>query len=241
MQFTGHSLLVHHSEVGPSSCPILSAEHTCMISFDYLPLDVSLPLSSEWQVWSSSSGNNYHAVHRCITFFYGTVRIFTLSHIVSKAVFYSSPSIDLTLLFYVVWICIWLCGYRLCPLICIIFIWVLHYHWSAPISSLYFSLFFFFISSLLWSVTLSAWSLCLLCVAPPLILICWWGITSKSNIMYTFYFWFIVNFFFYYLLGLNRESVRAQWTIQPLTLRVSYWLNLELFWSSKQIHGLKLN
>ena len=25
MQFTGHSLSVHHSEVGPSPCPILSA------------------------------------------------------------------------------------------------------------------------------------------------------------------------------------------------------------------------
>ena len=29
--------------------------------------DVSLPLSSEWQVWSSSSGNNYHAVHRSLS------------------------------------------------------------------------------------------------------------------------------------------------------------------------------
>ena len=38
MQFTGHSLPVHHSEVGPSPCPILSAEHTCSISFDYWPL-----------------------------------------------------------------------------------------------------------------------------------------------------------------------------------------------------------
>ena len=63
--------------------------------------DVSHPLSSELQVWSSSSGNNYHAVHRSISsgaslFFYGTVRIFTLSHIVSQAVFwycgiYNSP------------------------------------------------------------------------------------------------------------------------------------------------------
>ena len=35
MQFTGHSLPVHHSEVGPSPCPILSAEHTSAISFDY--------------------------------------------------------------------------------------------------------------------------------------------------------------------------------------------------------------
>ena len=38
MQFTGHSLPVHHSEVGPSPCPILSAEHICAISFDYWPL-----------------------------------------------------------------------------------------------------------------------------------------------------------------------------------------------------------
>ena len=56
--------------------------------------DVSLPLSSEWQVWSSSSGNNCHAVHRSLSsgaslFFYGTVRIFTLSHIVNQAVFYT--------------------------------------------------------------------------------------------------------------------------------------------------------
>ena len=29
--------------------------------------DVSHPLSSELQVWSSSSGNNYHAVHRSIS------------------------------------------------------------------------------------------------------------------------------------------------------------------------------
>ena len=32
MQFTGHSLPVHHSEVGPSPCAILSAELTCTIS-----------------------------------------------------------------------------------------------------------------------------------------------------------------------------------------------------------------
>ena len=38
MQFTGHSLPLHHSEVGPSPCPILSAEQTCAISFDYWPL-----------------------------------------------------------------------------------------------------------------------------------------------------------------------------------------------------------
>ena len=39
MQFTGHSLPVHHSEVGPLPCPILSAEHTCAISFDFWPLE----------------------------------------------------------------------------------------------------------------------------------------------------------------------------------------------------------
>ena len=38
MQFTGHSLPAHYSEVGPSPCPILSAELTCAISFDYWPL-----------------------------------------------------------------------------------------------------------------------------------------------------------------------------------------------------------
>ena len=66
MQFTGHSLLVHHSEVGPSPCPILSAELTCAISFDYWPLG-------------------------CVSLVDGTVRIFfTLSHIVSQAVFYKT-------------------------------------------------------------------------------------------------------------------------------------------------------
>ena len=65
--------------------------------------DVSLPLSTEWQVWSSSSGNNYHAVHRSISFgaslFYGTVRIFTLSHIVSQAVFYIAKRLYFEFLF----------------------------------------------------------------------------------------------------------------------------------------------
>ena len=123
----------------------------------FLPIsgdrDVSLPLSLEWPVWSSSSRNNCHAFHRSFSsgaslwsgaftlshiisrthlrdffrllaigmchfrylrngrcdrhraeitimqfigyslpvhhFFYGTVRIFTLSHIVSQAVFYT--------------------------------------------------------------------------------------------------------------------------------------------------------
>ena len=38
----------------------------------YLPItghrDVSLPLSLEWHVWLSSSGNNCHAVHRSLSF-----------------------------------------------------------------------------------------------------------------------------------------------------------------------------
>ena len=43
MQFTGHSLPVHHSEVGPSPCPILSAELTCAISSHNWHWNVSLP------------------------------------------------------------------------------------------------------------------------------------------------------------------------------------------------------
>ena len=43
MQFTGHSLPVHHSEVGPSPCPILSAELTCTISSHKCHWNVSLP------------------------------------------------------------------------------------------------------------------------------------------------------------------------------------------------------
>ena len=63
----------------------------------FLPIsddrDVSLPPSLEWHVWSSSSGNNCHADHRSLSsgasLCDGTVRIFfTLSHIVSQAVFY---------------------------------------------------------------------------------------------------------------------------------------------------------
>ena len=56
--------------------------------------DVSLPPSLEWHVWSSSSGNNCHAVHRSLSsgasLCDGTVRFFTLSHIVSQAVFYTT-------------------------------------------------------------------------------------------------------------------------------------------------------
>ena len=56
----------------------------------FLPIsgdrDVSLPLSLEWLVWSSSSGNNCHAVHRSLSsgasLWSGT---FTLSYIISRA------------------------------------------------------------------------------------------------------------------------------------------------------------
>ena len=56
----------------------------------FLPIsgdrDVSLPLSFEWPVWSSSSGNNCHADHRSLSsgasLWRGT---FTLSHITSRA------------------------------------------------------------------------------------------------------------------------------------------------------------
>ena len=56
----------------------------------FLPIsgdqDVSLPLSLEWPVWSSSSGNNCYAVHRSLSsgasLWSGT---FTLSHIISRA------------------------------------------------------------------------------------------------------------------------------------------------------------
>ena len=63
----------------------------------FLPIsgdrDVSLPLSLEWPVWSSSNGNNCHAVQRSLSsgaslFLRHSENFFTLSHIVSQAVFY---------------------------------------------------------------------------------------------------------------------------------------------------------
>ena len=67
VQFSGHSLPVHHSEVGPSPCPILSAEPTCAISFNYWPLGcvtsaifgMAGVIVIEW--------NNYHAVYRSLS------------------------------------------------------------------------------------------------------------------------------------------------------------------------------
>ena len=53
----------------------------------YLPItghrNMSLPLSLEWHVWLSSSGNNCLAVHRCISLWLYR-GILTLSHIVSQ-------------------------------------------------------------------------------------------------------------------------------------------------------------
>ena len=47
MQFRGHSLPVHHSEVGPSPYSIISAELTCAISSHNCHWNVSLP-SGAW-------------------------------------------------------------------------------------------------------------------------------------------------------------------------------------------------
>ena len=100
MQFTGHSLPVHHSVAArwdlhlvPYYQPSSPARFLSITGH----WDVSLPLSLEWHVWSSSSGNNCHPVHRSLSsgasLFDGTVRIFfTLSHIVSQAVFYIDSS-----------------------------------------------------------------------------------------------------------------------------------------------------
>ena len=55
MQFTGHSLPEHQPSTPAHSLSIIGH------------WDVSHPLSSELQVWSSSSGNNYHAVHRSVS------------------------------------------------------------------------------------------------------------------------------------------------------------------------------
>ena len=57
-------------------------------------LDVSLLPSFEWHVWSTSSGNNCHSVHRSLSsgasLCDGTVRFFTLSHIIRQTVFYNT-------------------------------------------------------------------------------------------------------------------------------------------------------
>ena len=80
IQFTGHSLPVHHSEVGPSPCRILSAEHTCAISFDYGLCDRHRVEITIMQLIGHSL-----PVHH---FFYTTVRIFFLPCLILWAKLY---------------------------------------------------------------------------------------------------------------------------------------------------------
>ena len=47
--------------------------------------DVSHPLSLEWHVWSSSNGNNCHAVHSSLSSSASVYGIFILSHFFSQA------------------------------------------------------------------------------------------------------------------------------------------------------------
>ena len=73
MQFTGHSLPVHHFVVARWDlhlvpfCQPSSPARFLSITGHW---DVSLPLSLEWYAWSSSSGNNCHAVHRSVRIFF---------------------------------------------------------------------------------------------------------------------------------------------------------------------------
>ena len=56
IQFTCHSLPVHHSEVGPSPCPILLAEFTSVISSHNCHWNVSLPSSASlWMAFLAGS------------------------------------------------------------------------------------------------------------------------------------------------------------------------------------------
>ena len=70
MQFTGHSLPVHHSVAARWDLHLVpyyqpSSPARFLSITDHW--DVSLPLYLEWHVWSSSSGNNCHAVHRSLS------------------------------------------------------------------------------------------------------------------------------------------------------------------------------
>ena len=84
-----HCLLFNSSALYYLQTPTRRYGHASM-PLQFLPIsgdrDVSLPLSLEWPVWSSSSGNNCHAVHRSLSsgasLWGGT---FTLSHIISRA------------------------------------------------------------------------------------------------------------------------------------------------------------
>ena len=70
MQFTGHSLPVHHSEVGPSPCPILSAELTCAISSHNCHWNVSLPSgASLWMLFLTGSKVKIQHLHQELSIF----------------------------------------------------------------------------------------------------------------------------------------------------------------------------
>ena len=67
MQFTGHSLPVHHWSGTFTLSHIISRAHLCDF-FRLLAIGIChFRYLRNWQVWSSSSGNNYHAVHRSIS------------------------------------------------------------------------------------------------------------------------------------------------------------------------------
>ena len=51
----------------PVFTELYNSSITHSISPHNWPSDVSLPLSLEWHVWLSSSGNNSHAVHRSLS------------------------------------------------------------------------------------------------------------------------------------------------------------------------------
>ena len=86
-----HCLLFNSSALYYLQTPTRRYEHAST-PLQFLPIsgdwDVSLPPSLEWHVWSSSSGNNCHAVHRSLSsgasLCSGHGGTFTLSHIISR-------------------------------------------------------------------------------------------------------------------------------------------------------------
>ena len=66
IQFRGHSLPVHHYEVEPSPCPILSAELTCAISSHNCHWNVSLPSgTSLWMAFLVGSKIKMQQNYKC--------------------------------------------------------------------------------------------------------------------------------------------------------------------------------
>ena len=64
-----HSSLQFVGLILPSNshAEIWTRLHAPVISFHNWPSEYALPPSLEWHVWSSSSGNNCHAVHRSLS------------------------------------------------------------------------------------------------------------------------------------------------------------------------------